>query len=86
MAVIAPASILAGLLILRQTALGYLIALALLVLEAMLAPMIAAQMVSQLSAGVELTPGLYAILRNISESTLEKGRQWRPSGSGRLLQ
>jgi hypothetical protein len=57
MAVIAPASILAGLLILRQTALGYLIALALLVLEAMLAPMIAAQMVSQLSAGVELTPG-----------------------------
>jgi hypothetical protein len=73
MAVIAPASILAGLLILRQTALGYLIALALLVLEAMLAPMIAAQMVSQLSAGVELTPGLYAILRNISESTLEKG-------------
>lgn len=56
MAIIAPAAVLAGVRILRRATQGYLIALALRVVEAMLAPMIAAQTVSQLSAGVHLTP------------------------------
>lgn len=55
--VIAPAALLAGVLILRRRADGYLLALSLLVLEAMLAPMIGAQTVSQLAAGVTLTSG-----------------------------
>lgn len=54
-AVIMPTIALAGWLILRRDALGYLMAFPLLVLEALLAPMIAAQTVSQLSAGVEFT-------------------------------
>jgi hypothetical protein len=37
--------------------LGYLIAFSMLVLEVLLAPMIAAQTVSQLSAGISFTPG-----------------------------
>ena len=45
----------AGLLILRGSAFGYLLAFPLLVLEALLAPMIIAQTISQLSAGVSLT-------------------------------
>jgi hypothetical protein len=56
LALIAPATILAGLLILRGEILGYLIALALLVLEIMLAPLIIAQTIFQLSYGLTLTP------------------------------
>jgi hypothetical protein len=36
---------------------GYLIAFSMLILEVLLAPMIAAQTVSQLSAGISFTPG-----------------------------
>jgi hypothetical protein len=54
---ITPTTFLAGWLILRRSPLGYLVALALLVLEIMLLPMIAAQTVSQLSAGIAFTPG-----------------------------
>lgn len=54
-AVIVPAVGIAGRLILRRDPFGYLFAAALLLLEALLAPMIAAQMVSQLSAGVDFT-------------------------------
>jgi hypothetical protein len=56
LATITPATFLAGAFILRRDPLGYLIALSLLVLEAMLAPLIAAQTVSQLSAGVAFPP------------------------------
>lgn len=55
--VIAPAVFLAGALILRGDPLGYLIAVSLLVLEAMLAPMMVAQTLFQLDAGVSFTPG-----------------------------
>ena len=55
--VIAPAALVAGVLILRRRAVGYVLAAPLLTLEAMLAPSIAAQTVSQLTAGVILTPG-----------------------------
>lgn len=57
LATITPATLLAGALILRRAPLGYLIALSLLVLEAMLAPLIVAQTVSQLWAGVPFTTG-----------------------------
>jgi hypothetical protein len=50
--IITPATIIAGILILRRAPLGYLIACTLLVLEMLLAPMIAAQMISQVLAGV----------------------------------
>jgi hypothetical protein len=56
-AVIAPAAVAAGVLILRRQVWGYLLAVPLLVLEAMLAPTIAAQTISQLNAGVALAPG-----------------------------
>ena len=56
-AVITPAAIVAGILILRRSAVGYLMALPLVVLEAMLAPMIAAQTTSQVLAGVSFQPG-----------------------------
>jgi hypothetical protein len=56
-AVIAPAAVLAGLLLLRRDALGYLVAMSLLVLEAMLAPLLIAQTVSQLMAGVTFPTG-----------------------------
>jgi hypothetical protein len=58
--IIMPLVFLAGLLILRRAPLGYLIACPLLVLEASLAPMIAAQTMAQLSAGVTLTPAQIA--------------------------
>lgn len=54
---ITPAAVAAGVLILRRRVSGYLLAVPLLVLEAMLTPMIAAQTISQLSAGILLTPG-----------------------------
>jgi hypothetical protein len=57
MAIIVPAAFVAGGLILGRKPLGYLIAVPLLVLEAMLAPLIMAQTVSQVRAGVSFTPG-----------------------------
>ena len=56
-AVIAPAAIASGLLIWQRRYWGYLMAVPLLILLALLAPLIAAQTMSQLSAGVILTPG-----------------------------
>lgn len=55
--IITPATFATGLLILRRAALGYLVALALLVLEVSLAPLIAAQTISQVSAGVSFSTG-----------------------------
>ena len=55
-AVITPAALIAGILILRRSAVGYLMAFPLVVLEAMLAPMIAAQTISQVLAGVSFQP------------------------------
>lgn len=60
LAIITPATLIAGMLILRRRQLGYLMALSMLVLEAMLAPMMAAQTVFQLRAGVEYTPAMIA--------------------------
>jgi hypothetical protein len=56
-AVIAPSAFIAGVLVLRQEPLGHLIAVPLLVLEAMLAPLVAAMTVSQVQAGVMFTTG-----------------------------
>jgi hypothetical protein len=56
-AVITPAAVAAGVLILRRQVWGYLLAMPLLILEAMLAPTIAAQTISQLNAGIALAPG-----------------------------
>jgi hypothetical protein len=55
LAVIVPATCLAGAFVLRGQAVGYLVAAPLLVLEAMLAPMIVAQTLFQLDAGVDFT-------------------------------
>jgi hypothetical protein len=57
LAIMTPATIIAGVLILRRAPLGYLIACALLVLEMLLAPLIAAQTVSQVLAGVSFSAG-----------------------------
>jgi hypothetical protein len=57
LAVITPATFIAGMLILRRVAVGYVIALSLLVLEAMLAPLIIAQTISQVSAGESFSAG-----------------------------
>jgi hypothetical protein len=57
LAVIAPAALIAGVRILRGDPSGYLVASSLLVLEVMLAPLIAAQTVSQLAAGIRFPPG-----------------------------
>jgi hypothetical protein len=57
LAVITPAAVLAGTLILRFVALGYLLAISLLVLEVMLAPLLVAQTASQLWAGVNFPAG-----------------------------
>lgn len=54
-AIIVPAAIAAGWMILRGRATGYLLAMSLLVLEVMLAPMIALQTAFQVSAGVTFT-------------------------------
>lgn len=54
--VIVPAVAVAGVLILRGETAGYLLAVPLLVLEAALAPLIAAQTIGQVVAGVEFTP------------------------------
>lgn len=56
LAIITPAVFLSSLLILRRAPAGYLIAFPLLVVEAMLAPVITAQTVSQVSAGVSFPP------------------------------
>jgi hypothetical protein len=55
--IIMPATFVAGVLILRRRPLGYLLALSTLVLEALLAPLIAAQTIAQLAAGVTFPPG-----------------------------
>jgi len=55
--VITPAAFLAGVLVLRREALGVVLASSLLVLEVLLAPLIAAQTASQLEAGVEFETG-----------------------------
>lgn len=55
LAVITPATVWAGVLILRRDPRGYLIAVSLLVLEILLAPLIIAQTVLQLRAGVTFT-------------------------------
>lgn len=55
--VITPGTLIAGALILRRAALGYLIACALLFVEAMLFPMIVAQTIIQLGAGVTISAG-----------------------------
>ena len=55
--VIVPAVVIAGVYLLRRRSLGYLIALPLLVLVAMLLPVIAVQTVFQVNAGVALTSG-----------------------------
>jgi hypothetical protein len=57
LAVITPAAVLAGILIFRFVALGYLLAISVLVLEVMLAPLLAAQTASQLFAGVTFPAG-----------------------------
>jgi hypothetical protein len=53
--IIVPAAALAGALILRRAALGYVLAIPLLVLEVLLAPLIAAQTLGQIAAGVSFT-------------------------------
>jgi hypothetical protein len=60
LAVITPAALLAGVLILRFSTMGYLLASSLLVLEGMLAPLLTAQTASQLWAGVTFPPGQIA--------------------------
>jgi hypothetical protein len=56
-AVIVPLTFVAGAMLLRRRPLGYLLAVPLLVLETLLAPLIAAQTVGQLAAGVSYTTG-----------------------------
>jgi hypothetical protein len=58
--VMAPLAVLAGILVLRRSALGILLTYPLLTLEASLILLIGAQTVSQLSAGVSLTPAQIA--------------------------
>jgi hypothetical protein len=55
--VIVPAAWITGALVLRGRAAGYLCAVPLLVLEALLAPMIVAQTIFQLAAGIDFTIG-----------------------------
>ena len=55
--VIVPLAIASGVLILRRRPVGYILACSLLVLEALLAPMIAMQTLFQLDAGVDLGTG-----------------------------
>lgn len=54
--IITPATFIAGTLIWQHKPLGYLVAFSLLVLEVMLTPMIMAQTISQLMAGIAFTP------------------------------
>jgi hypothetical protein len=57
LAIIVPAAIVSGVLVWRGAPLGYLLAFSLLVLEVLLAPMIALQTLFQLEAGVTFTTG-----------------------------
>jgi hypothetical protein len=57
LAVITPATFLSGLLILRRRPLGYVLAFPLLGIIILLLPVIVAGTISQISAGVKLTPG-----------------------------
>jgi hypothetical protein len=56
-AVIGPAAILAGILIWRREVMGYLLLAGMIILEIMLAPLIAGQTIVQLSLGLTLTTG-----------------------------
>lgn len=56
-AVIVPAAAIAGMLILRNRELGYLVAVSLLVLEALLLPLIAIGTAAQLDLGISFEPG-----------------------------
>ena len=58
LAVIVPAAVVSGVLILRGRRLGYLIGASLLVLEALLAPIIAVATIAQLRIGVQFTTGV----------------------------
>lgn len=57
LSVIVPTTVTAGVLILRRRALGYAIAMSLLVLEALLMPLIAIATVAQLRLGLSFDPG-----------------------------
>jgi hypothetical protein len=57
LAMITPLTFVAGALVLRRAALGYALAISLLVLETALAPMIAAQTIGQRAAGVTFEAG-----------------------------
>jgi hypothetical protein len=57
LATITPLTFVAGVLVLRRAALGYRLAMSLLVLETLLAPLIAAQTVGQIAAGTDLSTG-----------------------------
>jgi hypothetical protein len=61
-AIIAPAVIITGLLVQRGRPAGYLFAVPLLILEALLAPMIVAQTLFQREAGVDFTPGQIVVM------------------------
>jgi hypothetical protein len=83
--IITSAALTAGAMILRRVPVGYVLALSLLVLEAMLAPLIAAQTVSQLAAGVTFTPAEVAGPIAGSRDTCDRG--WcRSAWAGRLVQ
>jgi hypothetical protein len=60
LALIAPTTILAGVLILRRRALGYRLAFPLFGIIVLLTPTIAAATASQVAAGIEFTPGQIA--------------------------
>ncbi len=57
LAVVAPSILLAGLLVLRRSAFGYLLAATVLVVTLLLAPALIAMTAFQLAAGVTFTPG-----------------------------
>lgn len=57
MAIIVPAAMIAGLLILRRSPQGYVVAFSLLILEAMLAPLIATATLVQIRLGIDFTTG-----------------------------
>lgn len=90
LAVIAPAAFVAGVLILRRRPFGYLLALSLLVLEVLLAPLIVAQTVAQLLAGVRFTVpevigpmGGFVVLAGASATVLVAVLRAVDDGAGR---
>lgn len=90
LAVVAPAAVAAGVLILRRRPSGYLLALSLLVLEVLLAPLIVAQTVAQLLAGVRFTGpevvgpmGGFVVLAGVSAVVLVAVLRAVPAGTDR---